>query len=527
MPTYTLRPSSFVTGGGSNAWGGVTSNAQMASYLGDNSDTTFATRGTTVIGTTRSYFGLTAPSIPSTEFICRASHFIRWKGGGADQSPATENLGVLTYRASDTAPTTANTFSPDGRTTITTTDVGYNIVSWSNTDAATLRSHLYDYRSAYGMLTLTVYDIGSTLYTLTKATATVSNQTVTTAAKPTIPVTMTVTQGWEASEPEVSNLKRVVTEIRIESGGTTVGTGTLVGYGYTDQYNATTGTVNVVSQQAIANGTYKVYARSSRFREGQTVDAAIAATDQGTWSTGATLTMNNPLPTAPTTTATVVQSFDYVQISATPVATASFTAPIVDIERTDDGGTTWTAIRGGTGIAGTFGSATIVRDYEMPRGVAVQYRARVTATYTGGFTMTSTWTTPAAVTVTINADWNLKVVTVANGVLNMYDAQVIDKPSEELTENLGVFRPLDRRTPIVVAGTLGGWDGDLQIITSTAAEWDKLKALLEAQTVIYLESAFGWSKYIRITSGARMTTSGTIGMPVRRVTVNYVEVQAP
>lgn len=521
MATYTIRPTSYIQGA---VWTAAASGSQMATWLGDNSDATLVTKSNAT-GAWRTYFGLSAPTIPSTEFIARAGSFMRWKGGGDNGTyPMTEYMGVLAFRYADALPTTTPTLTTDGRSTITTTEVSLAYVNWSLTEAATLRICLNDSRSNSLIPTTTLYEVGATLYTLSVPTVTVANQTVTTSAKPTIAVSVTASIGWESSESDVSNMKRVLTQVRIESGGTGVGTGTLLSSNYVDQYAFASGTVNVPMPDALANGTYTIYARAVRFRDAQTQDQAIAATDQASAWSSATLTMNNPLPNAPTVSVSADQTNDRVQISVTPVATTGFTSPIIDVQRSDDGGSTWTTVRGWS-VAGAFGSATTNYDYEMTRGVSVTYRARITATYTGGLIQTSNWTTSSGVNVTIAQDWNLKCP--QTPALNLLNVQVVDKPGEELTEDLGVFRPLDRRYPVVVAGQLGGWDGDLTIVTSYTTDWSALKSLLESQKVLYLESPFGWSKYIRITSGAKVEISGTIGAPRRRISVSYIQVSAP
>lgn len=525
MATYTLRPNGFLSGTSYTSYN-VASNAQLVTYLSDASDTTFGLRNAG--GTAKTYFSLSAPTITAGEFVARAGHFIRYKGGGIafDNPNVSEQTGLLTYRSTDSQPTTTPTFTPTNPASFTTLEVGYSSVSWSVADCANLRTLFYDYRYNNGSLyQLSIADIGATLYTLAVPTVSVSPQTVTTAAKPTVSATVTATYGWEASEPDTSNMKRVVTEVRIESGGSGVGTGTLLSYNYVDTFGFASGTVNVTMPDAIANGTYNLYVRAVRYRDGQTTAQAIATSEQASAWAASTLTMNTTPPTAPTVTVTADQTNDRVQIDVTPVASAGFTSPIIEVQRTDDLGATWTTVRGWN-VAGTFGTATTNYDYEAPRNNSVQYRARVTATYTGGLTLTSAWTTPGAVGITIAADWNLKCPTLPS--LNRTNVQVIEQPGEEMTEDLGVFRPLDRRYPVVVAGQLGGWDGTLTIFTTTAAEWNAIRALLESQRVLYLESPFtSYGKYIRITSGARLELMGTLAAPRRRISVSYIQVQQP
>lgn len=528
MATIIIRPTSFVGGTQYTSYTGPTSNADFASKLGDNSDLTFSSLATGAGGQYRTQFGLGTPTIASGDFVARVGHSIRWKGGGDNGlgSPATEYLGTLTYRSIDTTPSSTPTFYPDGRATATSTEVGVLPVTWSNTDCNNLRILLNNNRQNAAYLnTTTHYDIWATLYTLATPTCTVGAQTFNNGTtKPNITVSVTGTIGWEASAADSTNLRKITTEIRIESGGSGVGTGTLVATGSIDTtYTATaTQSISVPTNADIANGTYNIYARGSRWRESQTTQLS----DQfGSWSAAATLTMSNPVPTAPTVTLTTDQTNDLITIAVTPIATAGFSSPIIQIQRSADGGTTWTTIRG-SGVSGTFGSATNILDYESPRNTTVSYRARINATYTGGYVASGAYTTSSTTSININQDWNIKVPTSPS--LNILDANIIDKPQDTINEDLGVFRPIDRRYPIVVAGSLTGWDGSLTIITTTAAQWTALKSVLECQAVLYLEGPFiGAGKYIRIISGARVELMGTLSAPLRRISVEYVEVQTP
>jgi hypothetical protein len=518
MPTYIARPDNTKTvvlsGGGTNP----AISSAVRQYLGDNLDSTFVTKSNN--NYIQWAFALTAPSIPSDEFVCRIGTSIRWKGGGNNRT-----IGGTTYRQGDTFPTTFSTLVTDGRATITTTEVGVATQAWSIADTAIMRYAWYDQTST--ALTSYTYELLSTVYTLKRSTAVPTATTMTNNASPVVPVQVTNTVDWEAGTIDSQGLRKITVELRVEANSSTgAGTTAALSEGTLDYYALATGTdtVTVTGTTALPNATYKMYARAIRHRE----DEISVATEQiGAWSTAATLTMSTPLPGEPFLfTATGDPATDKVTLSAVALVTGSYTNPkFIDYERSDDGGTTWTAVRDGTGVSATGSTPVVVVDYEAPRGYAIYYRSRIRATFTGGFLNTGPWSS-GTVTVTIQADkWNLKVP--QNDPLNVYNLRVVVDPQEDITEDVGVFRPLDRRYPVVVAGKLGGWDGEFTIATITTAEWDAIKALVEAQRVLLLQSPFGWEKYIRIINGARTLIQGTTTTPRRQVTFQYVEVNSP
>ena len=518
MPTYIARPDNtkgvFYFGAGTNP----TASGTVRQYLGDNSDATFVTKTTNNAITWG--FILTAPSIPSDEFVCRIGTSIRWKGGGNSRT-----IGGTTYRTGETFPTTFSTVVTDGRATITTTELSLVTQAWSLADTAIMRYAWNDQTTT--ALTATTYELLSSVYTLKRSTALPTATTMTNNATPVVPVQVTNTIDWEAGTIESQGLRKITVELRIEANSSTgAGTTPALSGATLDYYAITTGTdtITVTADTALVNGTYKMYARATRHREGET---SVATEQIGAWSTAVTLTMSTPIPGEPFGfTATADLNSDKVTLSAAAIVTGSYVPPkYIDYERSDDGGTTWTAVRNGTGVTATGSTPVVVFDYEAPRGYAIYYRSRIRATYTGGFLNTGPWSS-GTVTVTIAADkWNLKVP--QNDPLNVYNLRVVVDPQEDITEDLGVFRPLDRRYPVVVAGKLGGWDGEFTIATVTTAEWDAVKALVEAQRVLLLQSPFGWEKYIRIINGARTLIQGTTTTPRRQVTFQYVEVDSP
>lgn len=522
MSTYTIKPTSLLardsviqgTSNSGSTWATAT-DAQIATYTNDGSDTTgIRSSGS---GTRNFQFALASPSIASDEFICRIRGYMRWTSAVAGKT-----IGDSAYKISDGIPAGVSSLITTVQTSPGTSELGYDSTSWANYPATDLALNVTLAGDATAANRPVLWEVGAYVYTLQRATAVPQNYTSSLTTYPYIPVDVTATIDWEASTNANQKLRTVSVEMRIESGGSSVGTGTLIASGTKDVVFDSTGTIttNVLAPTPVPNGSYKVYTRAIRHRENE---ISVAADQIGVWSTAATLTMSVTPPNAPTLAVTADNTNARAQIVVTPVASAPYTSPYASVERSDDGGVTWNAVRSLTAVSGSFGVPILRYDYEAPYGISVKYRARISA-ITDSILNTSVPSTTQTVTLT-NSTWNIKCPQAPN--LNMIGVTVVGQPNEDIAEDLGIFRPLNRRYPVTVSGSLTGWDGDLQIFTLSDTEWTRFKALAEAQLVLYIESPFGWSKYIRLSNGIQTSMAGTPTAPRRRISAKYVQTSAP
>lgn len=522
MSTIIIRPSALLNKDGTiegtsntgSTWATAT-DANVASYTADESDAT----GIRTSGATTRWFQvrLGTPTIATDEFVAKVAGLVRWSSATAGKTVA-----CLPYVTANGTPGYSSGLTTTVAASPVTAETGVQALAWTKGQVADLGLQISLDGDATAANRPKLWELGATIYTLKLATATPAAATITTGTIPTISVDVAATIGWEASTPDWQGLRKITTEIRVESGGTTVGTGTLVTASSRDVYFTATGTqtISVTMPDSLANGSYKVYARAVRHRQSET---SIASDQYGAWSTAATLTMSVTPPATPTVTVTVDQVNDTVAVAVTPVASTGYTVPSVVVQRSDDGGLTWATIRDGLVTGATFGAATTVVDYEAPRAATVYYRAGVFAYYSGVLNQ-SAWSTRIPTTIPADA-WNIKSPQVPS--INWADVIVTGELTDQVSEDLGVFRPLDRRYPVTVAGTLTGWDGDLTIHCANNADWTKLRTLIESQLVLRLESPFGWSKYVRILPGSKARLYGTASTPRRDVVVQYVETSAP
>ena len=223
-------------------------------------------------------------------------------------------------------------------------------------------------------------------------------------------------------------------------------------------------------------------------------------------------------------------------VAAAAWSVGGTTAYELVVERSSDGGLTWTTVRPNAGATrgasgGTLVDAatqsTVVYDYEAERGVELLYRAVERATYGTGV-LPSALSTNAAVTSINDGSWWIKAAT--DPTLNLGGVGVLRVARGSLqfqqTEDVGTFRPLGRSLAVVVGGDLGGQDGALTLTSLGAAEWDELLPLLTFQGALLLQDPDGSQKYVRINEDrAWSRDAGAAGR--RTVPVSYVEVDRP
>ena len=351
MANYLIRPTSYVSG--NFATTNQASNAIVTTNLGDNSDATSVIHNSSAA--TNWDFGLATASVPTDEFIAKVGGWLRISGG-AFNGTAYTYVGTRVYRTIDGVPSSVPTIA-GGSGAPTSYETGQQNVDWTLSNLSGLRLRWYDGRTS-SSTTATTYDVWGKIYTIKKPTATPVTTTITTTTQAVIQVDVAAVLDWEAFAPDYTRLREAGLEVRVESGGTGVGTGTLVTSQTTSTTFGVTGTNNlyVYMPDRLSNGTYNVYARAWRYRESQ---VSPLSDQYGAWSTAATLTMNVPAPNAPTASVSGDQTLDRILIDVSPQFTTGYTTPItIDVQRSIDSGTTWTNIRGG--IAAALNRANLV-----------------------------------------------------------------------------------------------------------------------------------------------------------------------
>lgn len=209
------------------------------------------------------------------------------------------------------------------------------------------------------------------------------------------------------------------------------------------------------------------------------------------------------------------------------------------LERSIDGGATWSPVRNFTAVqfaAGTTGAGTVVpfTDYEEPRGAAVRYRARSTADV-GGFALTSAWSATAGpVTATKAGCWNLK--SPSDPTLNLIGLDATTQRLKSVSKiPTAVFAPQGRREPIVHQGAVQAKAYDpVEFFFDNDAEFAAFEALRTRREALLLQTTYGdvglWEQaWVRLgdLTEDRVTYDNMNNSQFRFVTVQVLEVAAP
>jgi hypothetical protein len=207
----------------------------------------------------------------------------------------------------------------------------------------------------------------------------------------------------------------------------------------------------------------------------------------------------------------------------------------VELQRSVDGGTTWTAVRNTETNDGTItypAAPVTILDYEAPNGTSTSYRARALHNYSGSYAA-SAWTATSSTTWT-SADWwikhpnvpalNLKLPgTAGAGAMFSY-------PDVVHAARQAAFQPLGAALPIVVSDTRGGATGTVIVQLRTIAEQNALDVLLDRVGTLLLQgpvTAGIPDRYIRVGDHSSVRVVDNANFLTTRETLPWTEVASP
>lgn len=498
MTTQVLRPDSTSTGASNFT---VTGGASAQVVLADDSDASYIRKSGT--GQKSIIVGLGNYTVLGTETIkqvrLRARTSTPTSSGKMNLQLGTRVNGInyffpaLTVRgttATGEISSAWQTASPDG-------------ASWDQSRLDALRCQITEYRDTTDRGY--IYELYVDVQTTSRPTVTVDapTGTITTTAKPDISWTFADTDGEAQSYYEIkvfSSAQYGVTGFDPSLSTYTWTSGQVA----SSDASAQTGTY-------LSSGSWRAYVRVAK-----TVNGAAFFSE---WAYSAfTLTLTPP--TTPTLTLSYSSTFGNVTATIDGAYSASFSYQRMDLQRSDDGGSTWAFVRNGSSITPDGSFNAVVVDYEAKRGTTANYRCRAVG-FVGDNVIASAWSSASTVSITNDGKWWLKAMSAS--ALNVGGVRVLTGLDMQQEEELAVFRPIGRTRAVVVSGSLGGKDGSYSIVSIGDAEWASVYGLISHQGTLLVQAPDGTQKYIRIINRTWSETGG-VGALRREARVQYVEV---
>lgn len=500
MAVVTVRPDSTPTGASNfTIFGGA---ASINAALSDNNSATYVKKGVTGNGSVIVGFGTTTiadnvrvkqvrirseVACPTTSSRLRITPITRINGVNYLGTPQVFN-GTFTFDEYEGAYFTT---SPDGQ-------------AWDQDRIDGLRAQIQDLASGADLSS--VYELFFDIETTTQPTVSVASPTgtITDNSKPEVSWTYSDADGTGQDFYQI----KVFSSAQYSAGGFDP-TATVAFYDSgvvaSDDNTATIG-------EYLIDGTYRAYVRVAKTVSGSPFYSSFEYSQ---------FIINTTPPTIPTLTGTFQSITNQVLLElAGSSVSGSFDSQVFQVQRSDDAGTTWTDVTGGTALVPDGLAEASLYDYAAPRAATATYRARSIGT-AGENEVASDWSAEVNVSVTNDATWWLKAVN--DPTLNRGALKVNPGFKSSPEEQIGVFRPIGRRTAVVVSSGLQGEDGEFTISTLGDAEFDGVWALATHTGSLLLQTPQAEQKYIRVTDRS-YSRAGTVGNPQNEISITYVEV---
>lgn len=500
MTITVIRPNGTRSGASNFTINGGAATTHAA--VSDSLDTTWLRKASS--GTASIIFNCGTFTLASTQAIKQVRVAVRCQTTETD-SKANVQLGVRKNGVNYFGPA----YQIRGVDTLATYNAPFyssapNGEAWSQALLNEIMVQVTDYRD--GASRAFIYELQVDVDTVTAPTTTVTSPsgTITTTSKPDV--------AWSFTDPDGEAQAYYQVKVFTAAQYGVVGFDPTTATATWDSGQIGSGDGSASIGVYLANSTtYRAYVRT-----GKTLNGGPFWSD---WAFSQ-FTISLTPPTTPTVTASFESATNRVLVTATGAAPTGYDSQTFAVERSDDGGTTWVAVRDASDLVPNSSNAAQVYDYEAARGVTVRYRARAIGVLADN-EVASAWSSAATVSVTNDGRWWWKALTAPS--LNLGGVSVLTDPGESITEDLGVFTPIGRSTPVVISGGLSGREGNYALVVSGASAWTAFEPLLRHTGTLLVQSPFGDQRYVRIVERS-VTLTGTTGAPRREVEVKYVEV---
>ena len=368
MTISTIRPDGTPSGGSSFT---VTAAASANAALADNSDASYIRKAAS--GTASVILNHGSVSISSAQIVRQVRVRARCAGGTTD-TKANLYLGTRVEAVNyftGAVPLRGNAaigeiagpwqaLAPDGQ-------------SWDQDRITAARAQWTDYRDNAARAYLYEVYIDVDLATQPSTDATAPLGTLRDTSLPDVSWTYTDSEG----EAQAYYRARVYAPSAYLVGGFDPEIGVPVWDSGVVASVDTTATVG----EFLANSTYRVYVKTAKTVNGSPFWSAWDFSE---------FTVNLDKPPMPSIEVAYNAGEGAVVCTVTGWDAVGYDSQTFDVERSDDQGSSWLAVRNGSGLIPSGTYTALVKDYEAPRGVSVLYRARAVGSVAGN-EVASSW----------------------------------------------------------------------------------------------------------------------------------------
>jgi hypothetical protein len=503
MAITTVRPNATASGASSFTISG--GSATLHAATNDDSDSTFFAKSTSIVGQASALLDFGTTTITSSQRVKRCRIRARALTPTADG-----RINVYLGTRADNQNYFHSALAIRGENAITTfvgpfQTAAPNGEDWSQTTINGLRAKVTEYNDT-GVLG-NIYELFIDVDVSTQPTVTVS--------APTGTITTTTAPDVTWAYADTDNETQAFYELKIFSaaqygaGGFSALTSTAT---YESGEIASSDNTAVVGD-LLLSGTYRAYVRVAKAVNGSPFYSNFAFSQ---------FTVTVTPPSVPTLSAAWNSSLGRATLTVTGTSPSGYVSQYFEVERSDDDGVTYQAVRYGENIIPNASHIGVAVDYEAPRGIVAYYRARAVGVDSSSNEFPSAFSTIQQVLITNDQTWWFKVID--DPALNIGDVRVLAQLDTNIEEPNTVFRPLGSTRPIVVAGPLQGEDGIYSIKTLTEVEYDAFYPVMTHQGTILVQDPAGNQKYVRITSRTFAAESKQGGVIYRDIDLAYVEV---
>lgn len=503
MAVTTVRPNATASGASLFTISGGSGSLHAATN--DNSDSTFFSKSTTIVGQASALLDFGTTTISATQRVKQ----VRVRARAITPTSA-GRINVYLGTRTDNQNYFHSALAIRGQYTATTFTGAYQTASpngedWSQATIDGLRVKVTEYNDTGVLGNILELYIDVDISAQPTVTVSAPTGTITTTTAPDVTWAYADTDNETQSFYEI----KVFSSTQYSAGGFSALTSKST---YESGEVASSDSTAVVGD-LLLSGVYRAYVRVAKTVNGSPFWSDFAFSQ---------FTITVTPPPVPTLAASWNSDLGKATLTVTGAIPTGFTSQYFNVYRSVDAGVTYSLLRDGAELTPSASYVATAVDYEAPRGIVVYYTARAIGIDASSEQFPSAYSTVQQVLITNDETWWFKAVTEPD--INLGNIRVLAQLDTNIEEPNTVFRPLGSTRPIVVSGPLQGEDGIYSIKTLTETEYDDFYPIMTHQGTILVQDPAGNQKYIRITARTFAAESKQGGVIYRDIDLAYVEV---